>query len=148
MTLDPKDLERRLHENLRREVGVDSRPDGSRWLRTPFAFPDGDRYPIRLTETPDGRLRLSDCGHTMMHLGYEHEVDDFLEGVRGMLLERVMTESELEWDEGAFVLDTTPERLSLSLFRFGQALTRICDLAFLSRPRVESTPSRTAARRG
>lgn len=139
MSLDPKALERLLCERLCREVGVDSQPDGSLRLRTHFAFPDGDRYPIWLSETPDGRLRLSDCGHTMMHIGYEHEVDNFLEGVRGKLLERVMTESGLDWEGGAFVLDTAPEQLSLSLFRFGQALTQIYDLTFLSRSRVEST---------
>ena len=46
-----------------------------------------------------------------MHISYEHDVDTFLEGTRGMLLERIMGESGLQWDGGAFCLDTPPERL-------------------------------------
>ena len=43
---------------------------------------------------------------------------------------------------GAFCLDTTPEQLPAALFQLGQALTRICDLTFLSRSNVGSTASR------
>jgi len=108
-------------------------------VRTHFEFPDGDRYPIHLSEPPYGGLRLSDRGHTLMHISYEHDVDSFLDGTRGMLLERIMAESGLEWDGGAFCLDTTSERLPEAVFRFGQSLTRIYDLTFLSRSNVGST---------
>ena len=108
-------------------------------LQTRFQFPDGDRFPIHLSEAPAGGFRLSDRGHTLMHISYEHDVDSFLEGTRGMLLERIVAESELQWDGGAFCLDTSPERLSEAIFRFGQALTRVYDLTLLSRSSVGST---------
>ena len=108
-------------------------------LQTRFQFPDGDRFPIRLSKAPAGGFRLSDHGHTIMHISYEHDADSFLEGTRGMLLERIMAENELQWDGGAFCLDTSPERLSEAIFRFGQALTRIYDLTLLSRSSVGST---------
>lgn len=139
MSIDPESLRRLLCERLCREVGVALRPDGSLMLETHFEFPDGDRYPIWLSEAPDGRLRLSDCGHTLMHLGYDHEVDSLLDGTRGMLLERLLGETGLARESGAFCLDTTPEDLSASLFRFGQALTRIYDLSFLSKSPASST---------
>ena len=55
-------------------------------------------------------------------------VDSFRDGTRGMLLERIMGEGGLQWDGGAFRLDTAPERLPEAVFVFGQALTRIHDL--------------------
>ena len=108
-------------------------------MRTGFQFPDGDRYPIHLTETASGGLRLSDRGHTLMHISYEHDVDLLLDGSRGRLLERIMGESGLRWDDGAFRLDTSVERLPEAVFRFGQALTRICDLPLSVYPMSEVT---------
>ena len=37
-------------------------------LRRHFQFPDGDRYPIHLSETALGGLRLSDRGHKNINL--------------------------------------------------------------------------------
>ena len=105
-------------------------PDGALMLRTHFEFPDGDRYPIHLSEAASGGFRLSDRGHTLMHISYEHDVDSFMDGTRGMLLERIMGETGLRWDGegGALCLDTAPERLPEAIFNFGQALTRVYDL--------------------
>ena len=125
-------LEKLLCERMCKEVTVERRPDNALMIRTQFKFPDGDRYPIHLSETKSGDLRLSDRGHTLMHISYEHDVDSFLDGPRGMLLERIMSESGLQWDGGAFYLNTSPDRISDAIFRFGQALTRVYDLTLLT----------------
>ncbi len=108
-------------------------------LRTHFRFPDGDGYPLHLSEAPSGGLRLSDHGHTLMHISYEHDIDSFLSGTRGMLLERIVGESGIDQEGGVFSVDTPPERLPEAIFGFGQALTRIYDLTLLSRSNVGST---------
>lgn len=138
MAIDQAALEKLLRERLCAEVKVEARPDGALMVRTHFAFPDGDRFPIRLIQTAAGGLRLSDQGHTLMHAGYEHDVDAFMDGQRGAQLERIMGETGLTWEQGTFCLETAPERLSESLFSFGQALTRVYDLTLLSRARVRS----------
>ena len=141
MTLIPETLQKLLYERLCEDVRVEQRPDGAMMLRTHFQFPDGDRYPIHLSETASGGLRLSDRGHTLMHISYEHNIDMFMDGTRGMLLERIMNESGLQWDKdgGALCFDTAPNRLPEAIFRFGQALTKVYDLTFLSRSNVGST---------
>lgn len=141
MAINPDALQNLLCERLCADVRVDARPDGALMLRTHFEFPDGDRYPIHLSEAGSGGLRLSDRGHTLMHISYEHDIDSFLDGTRGMLLERIMGETGLNWDgdSGAFCLDTPSERLPEALFSFGQALTRVYDLTLLSRTNVGST---------
>ncbi len=137
--IDLEALRKLLCERLCADIGVEERPDGEMMLRTRFEFPDGDRYPVYLAESGPGGLRLSDRGHTLMHISYEHDVDAFMDGTRGMLLERIMGESGLQWDGGAFCLDTPPERLPEAIFAFGQALTRVYDLTLLSRSNVGST---------
>ena len=139
MTLDARALQERLCERLCEDVRVERRPDGALMLRTRFQFPDGDRFPIRLSEAGPGGIRLSDGGHTLMRLSYEHDVDAFLDGTRGALLERILAESGARWDGGAFCLDTPAERLPEAIFRFGQALTRVHDLTLLSRANSRST---------
>lgn len=139
MALDIDALRELLCARLCEDVRVEQRPDGSLMLRTHFTFPDGDGYPIHLSKASSGGLRLSDRGHTLMHISYEHDIDSFMDGTRGMLLERIMSESGLRWEGGAFCFDTAPERLPEAVFQFGQALTRIHDLTFLSRSSVGST---------
>ena len=99
MKLDVHSLQRLLCDRLCVDVGVEERPDDTVILRTHFRFPDGDSYPIHLSATPSGALRLSDRGHTLMHISYDHDVDSFVEGSRGLLLERIMDESGLSGTE-------------------------------------------------
>ena len=139
MTLDAQALRDLLCSRLCQDVGVVERPDGELMLRTHFRFPDGDGYAFHLAEAPSGGLRLSDHGHTLMHISYEHDIDAFLTGTRGMLLERIVGESDIVYENGVFTIDTSAERLPESIFGFGQALTRIYDLTLLSRSNVGST---------
>lgn len=139
MTINEDAIRDLLCERLCQDVGIERRPDGALMLRTQFRFPDGDGFPIHLSESPAGGLRLSDRGHTLMRISYDHDVDAFMDGTRGALLERITTESGLQRENGAFSLDTPAENLPVALFRFGQALTSIYNLTFLSRSNVGST---------
>jgi len=139
MSLDVGALRDLLCSRLCEDVQVDERPDGGLMLRTHFRFPDGDGFPLHLSAAPSGGLRLSDHGHTLMHISYEHDIDSFLTGTRGMLLERIVGESGLNHDGGVFSVDAPAERLPEAIFGFGQALTRIYDLTLLSRSNVGST---------
>ena len=139
MPINTNALQRLLCERLCEDVQLTERPDGALMLRTQFEFSDGDRFPMHVSEAGTGGIRLSDSGHTLTHLSYDHDIDSFLEGARGELLERIVGETGIERDGGAVHVDAPIERLPEAIFRFGQALTRIHDLTFLSRSRVRST---------
>ena len=139
MAIDWTLLENTLCERLCANVRVHKRDDDVLMLDTPFTFPDGDHYPIYLAETPTGGVRLSDRGHTLMHLSYEHDVDSFYDGARASLREQIVRECGIEEIDGVFTVEAPPDRIADVLFKFGQALTKIYDLTFLSRERVAST---------
>ena len=139
MTLNYDSLKELLCERLCEEVRIEQRPDGSWMVGTHFQFPDGDHYPIHISDVTPGGVRLSDHGHTLMHISYDHDIDLFMDGTRGLLLERIMNESDLKWSGGAFCLDSSIEKLPEAIFNFGQALTRVYDLTLLSRSNVGST---------
>lgn len=90
MALDTDALQRLLCEKLCEDVRLTRRRDGALMLRTRFEFPDGDRFPIHVSETGSDGVRISDCGHTLMHLSYDHDLDAFLAGTRRQLLERIV----------------------------------------------------------
>ena len=139
MALDHVLLEKALCERLCAKVRVYQRDDGVLMLDTPFTFPDGDHFPIYLSETPAGGVLLSDRGHTLMHISYEHDVDALYSGARAALREQIVRESGIEENEGVFTVEAAPDRIADTLFRFGQTLTKIYDLTLLSRERVAST---------
>ena len=96
MALDHAQLERLLCERLCAYVRVHRRRDDVLMLESPFTFPDGDHYPIYLSETPGGGVKLSNRGHTLMHVSYEHDVDSFYEGALASLREQIVRESGID----------------------------------------------------
>ena len=108
-------------------------------LDTPFTFPDGDHYPVYLSETRTGGVVLSDRGHTLMHISYEHDVEALFTGTRAVLREQVVREAGIEEQDGVFSVEVAPEHIADALFNFGQALTKVYDLTMLSRAHVAST---------
>ena len=138
MELDRVLLEQALCERLCAKVRLHERDDGVLMLETPFTFPDGDHYPVYLSETQAGSIMLSDRGHTLMHMSYEQDVDALYDGARAVLREQIVRESGIDEKHGTFTTVTPPDQIGDSLFKFGQALTKIYDLTFLSRGRVTS----------
>lgn len=91
MSINTDDLQRRLCDQLGATARVERRPDGELMLDAEFEFPDGDCYPIYLSEALGG-VRLSDRGDTPMQVSYEHDIDAFLSGSRGLVVERILAE--------------------------------------------------------
>ena len=139
MNLDINKLQRTLCDLMCAEVKIKAKNAELLLVETPFYFSDGDPYQIYIKEMPGGVLRLSDMGHTMMHLSYENDIDKFREGTRGNILNQIKAETFIEEDNGEFFIDTQAENLGCNIFRLGQALTKINDLTFLNRARAEST---------
>lgn len=139
MNMDIEKLQKEICSILCADVQLLQRNGSIVMLQTPFSFADGDPYQIYLRELPSGQLRMSDKGHTLMHLSYENDIDKFREGTRGKIFDGILSELDLAESDGEFYLDFNPDKIGYALFRFGQAITKINDLTFLNRIRVEST---------
>ena len=134
MALDIDLLQKYLCKHLGDCVKIAvSERDGAVMLDTPFQLPDGDIFPIELMEAENGQIRLTDRGFTYMRISIYDDVDALEAGRRGELLQRVVKESRVQWDYGEVYLETAPEKLAEAAILFGQALTRIWDLTYLSK---------------
>lgn len=139
MTIDLKSAQTLLCSHLCSTVRFIERQPGLYMLETPFTFPDGDHYPIYVRELPMGGVRLSDGGHTFLHLSYENDVSAFRQGTRGRLLEQIVNETGIHEEAGEFFLEVSMDGVAEGVFRLGQGLTKVYDLIFLNRARVKST---------
>lgn len=139
MNIDVEILQKNLCSLMCADIRIRPKNGNLLAVDTPFCFPDGDPYQIYIREMPGGILRLSDMGHTLMHLSYENEIDKFREGTRGLLLNQIKAENSVEENDGEFYIETELESLGSNIFRLGQAITKIYDLTFLNRARAEST---------
>lgn len=132
-------IEKTICSSLCADVKVISQGDDLLYVSTPFSFSDGDSYSVYLQPLQTGGFRITDLGGTLMHLSYDNDISKLREGTRGKVLRQILAETELKEDEGEFYLDTPADQLGASIFRFGQAVTRIHDLTFLNKARAEST---------
>jgi hypothetical protein len=139
MSLDIERLKNSLCQLLCADVNIVSRNENLHIVETPFTFSDGDPYQFYIKELSGGLIKLTDMGHTLMHLSYENDLDKFRDGTRGKLFEQIKSETNVEESNGEFYIETPMESLGYNIFRFGQALTKINDLTFLNRARTEST---------
>ncbi len=139
MNLDVNKLQETLCSLMCAEVKLRTKNSKLLAIETPFFFADGDPYQIYIKEMPGGQIRLTDMGHTMMHLSYDNDVDKFREGTRGNIFSQIKSETLVDEENGEFYIDTPIESLGFNIFRLGQALTKINDLTFLNRARAEST---------
>ncbi len=128
MAFDLEHLQASISKSLCDTVGVHQREDGLLMLDTPFAFPDGDHYPIYVRETTSGRLELSDLGHTLMHMSYDHDVDTLYRGNRATHRERIVSQCGVREESGRFSVETAPDQIAEALFRLVQAITKIYGL--------------------
>lgn len=139
MQTNIEELQKKLCSSFCAEIKVSKKNDHIIRIETPFYFPDGDPYQIYLTEIGSGGFRITDMGQTMMQLSYENDIDQIRKGSRGNLLHQIQIELGVLEDDGAFYVESTADEIHLNIFKLGQAITKIHDITFLNRVRVENT---------
>lgn len=105
---------------------------------TPFIFEDGDHLSIVLKKE-NGYWMLSDEGHTYMHLTYRLGEDDLESDTRQKIISNTLSEFQVQDRLGELILKISDEHYGEALYKFAQALLKICDITYLSRERIKST---------
>lgn len=140
MELDIQSLRESLCKSLCGEVTLRQRKDGRISISTPFRFPDGDALLMIAETIPSGGIRLSDCGHTLMHLSYSMDVEEVMKpGNRNDIFSKILLDHGIADQNGVLYVDVAVNEIGAAVFSLGQALSQIFDISFLSRSRVSST---------
>ncbi len=131
-------LQETLCANLCTDINL-VRQDDLILIETPFLFSDGDSYQMYLQPVPTGGIRVTDCGHTLMHMSYTTDINLMNKGSRKQLLRQIQSECDLTHHDDEFYIETTADQLHTAIFNFGKAITKIHDMTFLNRVRVANT---------
>ncbi len=132
-------LQNKLCSSFCANIRISKKNEHLMRIETPFHFPDGDPYQIYLKEMGTGGFRVTDSGHTLMQLSYENDIDIFRKGTRNDLMNQILLETGLKEDDGEFYLESTSDDIHVNIFQLGQGITKIYDLTYLNRARVENT---------
>ncbi len=134
-TVIQEEFQSRVSDQIRLEPeGVDRFA-----ILTPFRFDDGDHYDIALKQE-GGRWFITDEASTLMHLSYWMD-DKSLDqsGNRQEIVANALSVFSVENREGELVIPVVEGKFGDALFNFIQALTKVSDVSYLSRERVQST---------
>lgn len=137
--MELKVLQEKLCKSLCAEVHLYPKGTDYLFVNTPFTFSDGDVYSIYLRSHGEDKFRVTDLGHTLMHLSYDNDIDKFRQATRGRLFEQILMEMDIQESDGELFTDATTGNIGETVLRYAQSITKITDLTFLNRARVEST---------
>jgi len=136
--MDVEHVQSLLREKVTAEVRLFQEGIGRFRVLTPFCFDDGDSLAIVLLKRGE-MWRLSDEGHTMMHLTYWLDEGNLRRGTRSTLIENALSAFSVSQSDGVLFIDADESQLGDALFSFVQALLKITDVTYLSQERVRST---------
>ena len=109
--------------------------EGVTQLIVPLYHEDGDLVDIFLEQLPDGTLRISDHGMTLMRLSYSFELDS---EHKERIFQSILAEHGLLESDGNIYTNTTSDDLYPSILRFGQAVAQISSMRRYRREVVQN----------
>ena len=131
--MNPLDL---LREQFNGHVLFKEKRPGIQQLYAPLFHEDGDMMSIFLdlpkdaSIEPQQPIRISDHGLTRMRLSYSFDIDT---ENKERIYHRILNENGIVDDDGALVLDTTPESLYPAVLQFAQAVGKVSNLRLFKR---------------
>ncbi len=133
--MDPEQLISAIKQSICAEVEIEQIGLHSYLIHTGFTYHDGDELRIVLKAT-DGRLVLTDEGHTLMWLSYE---DYNMTETRNAIWRKIISSNGISLDEGRMYVECNTKDVGPALNSLIQAMLQTADLLFLDRDRVAST---------
>lgn len=124
MTLDIKILEKNLRKDFHAEVSLIKLKDNLVFIEMPLFFPDGDAYQVYIKEM-EGKIRLTDMGHTLLHLSYENDITKLMRGEKEVMFYQILTKNGIKEEKGEFLIDTNLDTNGFHLSSLTKALTSI-----------------------
>lgn len=119
-----------LSSGFNGHVDVREKRLGVMKLIVPLFHEDGDMVDIFLEDLPDGRVRISDKGLSLMRLSYGFDIDT---ENKERIFKRILEESRVFEDNGNLFVDVKPDQLYPAVLNFGQVVAKVSNMALYRR---------------
>lgn len=138
--MESKTILKEFREKVSEKINLKEKGIGRYLVITPFLFEDGDNLVIILKhDKKQNKWKLTDEGHTFMHLSYFMDIKDFQRGTRQEIINNCKMMFGVDEKEGELFLYVSDGKFGDSLFDFVQSLLKITDITFLERERTATT---------
>ena len=119
-----------LSEGFNSHVAVREKRPGLMKLIVPLFHEDGDMIDVFLEDLPDGRIRVSDRGLSLMRLSYGFDIDT---ENKERIYRRILSENHIAEDNGNLFVDVKKEQLYPAVLNFGQTVAKITNMGLYRR---------------
>jgi hypothetical protein len=112
------------------------RPDVLQVL-APLFHEDGDMVDIFLDEPVNGssKIRIGDHGLTLMRLTYNYDLDT---ENKERIFNRILSENQVQEQDGRLYIEAEPERLYPALLQFAQTIAKVSSMQYYKREVIQS----------
>ena len=132
--METETILKQFKEKVCEKINLKEKGIGRYLVLTPFIFEDGDNLLIILKyDKKEKKWRLTDEGHTLLHLSYFMDSRDLLKGSRQEIIESCKKMFEVEEKEGELFIYVEEDKYGDALYNFVQCLLKITDVTFLEK---------------
>lgn len=122
-----------LSSGFNGHIDVREKRPGVTKLIVPMFHEDGDMVDIFLEELPDGRIKVSDHGLSLMRLSYSFDIDT---ENKDRIFKRILDENRVSEDHGNLFVDVNPNQLYPAVLNFGQTVAKIANMSLYRREMI------------
>jgi len=125
-----------LRAQFNNRVDFREKRPGVLQLIVPLYHEDGDMIDIFIeTLNGNGIVRVSDYGMTLMRLSYSFDLDT---PNKERIFSRIISENQVNEDNGKLYLDTKPESLYPAILQFAQTVAKVSNMRLYKREVIQS----------
>lgn len=125
-----------LRAQFNNRVDFREKRPGVLQLILPLYHEDGDMIDIFIeSRNGDNIIRISDYGMTLMRLSYSFDLDT---PNKERIFSKILSESQVNEDNGRLYLDTKPESLYPAILQFAQTVAKVSNMRLYKREVVQS----------
>lgn len=119
------------------KISIKEKRPGIMQLFIPIYHEDGDMIDIFMQQSPanPNKLRITDCGMTLMRLSYTFEIDT---PNKEKIFMKILSENAVQNDNGVLFIDTDISLAYQSIMQFSHTVAKILNMNLLKREYVTS----------
>ena len=116
-----------IKESLDGKIDIYPRREGLFQLILPVFYEDGDMVDVYIRQSPDNKekIRISDCGMTLMRLSYTYDISS-PSGEK--IFETILSQNGTLNQDGNLYLESTPELIYQNIMQFIGCQQKICTM--------------------
>lgn len=128
-------IEQTLKQQFNNHVRLEERKSNVYQLFVPLYHEDGDMIDMYLNPQPDGSIKVTDLGKTLMRLSYSYDIDT---PNKERIFNQIITENHLSVENGEIISMSTTDNLFENIMQLYGTIGKVSNMSLFKREVVRS----------